>query len=44
LGREFDAIVAAATEAGVPSSELPCVATRVDLFAHLTVDAEAFGR
>jgi hypothetical protein len=26
----------------VPLSELPCVATRVDLFPHLAVDAEAF--
>ena len=34
--------MAGATAAGVPLSELPCIVSRVDLFPHLAVDAEAF--
>lgn len=39
---KIDGIVAAATEAGIPPSSLPCVAARVDLFSHLVPDAAAF--
>lgn len=41
-GDKIEGIVAAATEAGIPLSTLPCVASRVDLFPHLIPDAAAF--
>jgi hypothetical protein len=41
-GDKIEGIVLAATGAGVPLSDLPCVTSRVDPFPHLTFDAAAF--